>query len=129
MSSDKPVYRPLPEYADTAEVDRVLESGTWDELMVLPLALGSHWPDWKYAQAICLGLADHVDPAIRANACLGLAYVARTQRNLERDRVEPVLLRELAGPLPFSGRVQDAIDDINTFLKWGCGPQLDNDLD
>jgi hypothetical protein len=129
MPSEKPVYRPLPEYSDTAAVDRVLAAGTWEEVMVLPLALGWHWPDWEYAQAICLRLTDHGDPAIRANACLGLAYIAQTKRQLERQRVEPVLLRELAGPQPFSGRVQDAIDDINTFLKWGCGPQLADEID
>ena len=76
---------------------------------------------WKYAQDICLRLADHSDAAIRANACLGLAYVARTQGRLEKHLVKPVLLRELRSNLEFCGRVQDAIDDINSFLKWKLG--------
>src|SRR6202011_4956717 len=94
MSDTKLVYRPLPVYSDKKEVERTLSSGTWEELMVLPLALGNSWHDWKYAQDVCLRLTEHADAAIRANACLGLAYVARTQRRLEKHLVKPVLLRE-----------------------------------
>jgi hypothetical protein len=57
--------------------------------MRLPLGLGDSWPDWTYAQDICLRLAEHADAAVRANACLGLAYVARTQRRLEEHLVRP----------------------------------------
>jgi hypothetical protein len=125
MPDEKPVYRPLPVYSDTEEVERTLRSGRWEDLMVLPLALGNSWHDWKYAQSICLRLVDHADAAIRANACLGLAYVARTQGRLEKHLVKPVLLRELRSNLEFRGRVQDAVDDINSFLRWRLGKASD----
>ena len=118
MALDRPTYRALPVYTERTEVERVLATGTWEELMVLSLALGDGWPDWKFAQDVCLSLAEHRDAAIRANACLGLAYVARTQRRLEKHLVKPVLLRELRDQTEFRGRIEDAISDINTFLKW-----------
>ncbi len=39
--------------------------------MILPISLGEFFPDWKFAQDTCLKLAEHEDPAIRANAILG----------------------------------------------------------
>ena len=121
MSDAKPLYRPLRVYSAKEEVERTLASGTWEDLMVLPLALGNSWHDWKYAQDVCLRLAEHADAAVRANACLSLAYVARTHGRLEKHLVKPVLLRELRSSPESCRRVQDAIDDINAFLKWRLG--------
>jgi hypothetical protein len=82
------------------------------------LAVGEHFPDWKYAQNICLYLAEHSNDKVRANACLGLAYVARTKQRLEKHLVKPILLRELRCQTKFRWRIKDAIKDINRFLKW-----------
>jgi len=89
-----------------------------EELLVLPLALGEHFLDWKYAQDVCLRLAEHDSLLVRANACLGLAYVARTKGCLEKHLVKPILLRELRSQTKFRWRIEDAILDINHYLKW-----------
>jgi hypothetical protein len=118
MAEQRPQYRPLPVYTDRAEVERVLGSGTVEELLVLSLALGEHWPDWQYVQHVCLRLAEHADPMVRANACLGLAYVARTQGQLDKHLVKPVIIRELRTQTAYRWRIEDAIDDINAALDW-----------
>jgi hypothetical protein len=68
MPTDRPKYRPLPIYQTEDEVERVLAGGAFDDLMMLPLAVGNSWPDWKFAQHICETLSQNPNPAIRANA-------------------------------------------------------------
>jgi len=111
-------YCPLPIYRDRVQIEALLSCGSIDDLMILPLAVGEDFPDWKYAQDLCLRLAEHPDHRVRANACLGLAYVARTQGRLEKHLVKPVLLRELRNSFDTKGRIQDAIGDINNYLQW-----------
>jgi hypothetical protein len=118
-------YQPLPIYQSADEVHRVLREGTADELRVLSLALGEHWHDWKFAQDICLRLADSEDASIRANACLGLAHVARNHLRLEKHLVKPVLIRELRCQTDFRWRIVDAIGDINAALDWQLAHKLD----
>ncbi|MHC5409518.1 hypothetical protein ACYRE2_11500 [Listeria seeligeri] len=44
--------------------------------------------------------------------------MARNKRILEKNLVKPVILRELKENTDYQWRIQDAIDDIATFLKW-----------
>ncbi|MBM5598270.1 hypothetical protein D8Y16_14210 [Listeria seeligeri] len=111
-------YYSLPKLTEKEEVLEVLKNGTYEEIMILPLSLGEFFPDWKFAQNTCLKLAEHEDPAIRANAILGIAYIARNKRILEKKLVKPVILRELKENTDYQWRIQDAIDDIAIFLKW-----------
>jgi hypothetical protein len=95
--------------------------GNPDDLAILGFAVGESYPDWHYAQSVCLRLAEHESARVRANACMGLAYIARTKGELDKRLVKPVLLRELRTQEEFRGSIQDAIDDINIFLKWRLG--------
>jgi hypothetical protein len=112
------IYRPLPIIENREQVEALLGCGSIDELSQLCLAVGGSCPDWKYAQDICLRLAEHSSDQVRANACLGLAYVARTKQRLEKHLVKPVLLRELRCQVEFRWRIEDSIKDINHYLKW-----------
>ncbi|HAO64363.1 TPA: hypothetical protein DCQ44_00070 [Candidatus Taylorbacteria bacterium] len=111
-------YRPLPVYGLKEEVLKILEKGDKKDLMLLALSVGESFPDWQYAQEVCLGLAESEDEDIRANACQGLSYVARTKLNLDRNIVEPVLLRELETQIKNKWIITNAIDDVNYYLKW-----------
>jgi hypothetical protein len=111
-------YSPLPELSDRLEIEESLKSESIEELLVLSLAVGENFPDWKYAQDTCLLLAEHENENVRANACLGLAYIARTKGRLEKHVVKPILLRELRSQVEFRWRIEDAITDINHYLKW-----------
>ena len=123
MNSSKPnlptrIYQPLPILSSKDEIEKLLSCGTVEELVILSLTVGENFPDWKYAQDVCLRLAEHSSDTVRANACLGLAYVARTKQRLEKHLVKPILLRELRCQTEFRWRVEDAIKSINRHLKW-----------
>lgn len=112
------IYRSLTVFSQKEEIGELLSSGTVEELLTLSLAVGANFPDWKYAQDLCLRLAEHSSDKVRANACLGLAYVARTKQRLEKHLVKPILLREFRSQTEFRWRIEDAIQDINYHLRW-----------
>lgn len=114
---EKRIYRPLPVYSDE-EINKIMIDGTYEELGILPLAVGMNHHDWKFAQSVCLKLAEHEDEAIRANAVFGLAYIARTKGKLSKHLVKPVIFRELRRSENFRWRIEDTISDINLFLGW-----------
>ncbi|WP_055075627.1 hypothetical protein [Pseudanabaena sp. 'Roaring Creek'] len=123
--SERPcIYQPLPTFSRKEEIEKLLNSGTMEEILVLSLAVGENFPDWKYAQDLCLLLAEHPSDKVRANACLGLAYIARTKQRLEKHLVKPILLRELRSQTEFRWRIEDAIKDINRYLKWHLAHKL-----
>lgn len=101
-----------------AAARRILREGSAEERLLLPLRVGELLPDPRKAVAICVRLLSDLDPRIRANAALGLSYAVRRQRCLDRDTVRPLLLRELAENRDFSGRIADALEDINLFMGW-----------
>jgi len=112
------VYSPLPYITEKTQALEIMKTGTDTDLMLLPLSLGMCFPEWKFAQDICIALAKNQNAAIRANAVLGLAYIARTQGVLEKHLVKPVVLKELRENEEFKWRIEDAIVDMNRFMKW-----------
>jgi hypothetical protein len=121
MSSSSLKYRALPIYSRREEIEELLATGGAEDLAILGFAVGEFYPEWQYAQSVCLRLAEHESALVRANACLGLACIARTKGELDKRLVKPVLLRELRTQSEFRGSVEDAIDDIDQFLKWRIG--------
>jgi hypothetical protein len=117
-AASKLIYSPLPIFTDRSTIETILATGSIEDLARLSLAVGENFPDWKYAQDICLQLAEHSDENVRANACLGLGYIARIHRRLEKNLVKPVLARELWSQTDRRGTIENAIEDINLFLGW-----------
>lgn len=117
---EKRIYRPLPD-CDMEQAKEILDRGLREELLLLPLSAGEYFEHWKPAQDICVRLFDHEDAAIRANAALGLSYIARTKGVLDKRIVKPYLLRELRVNTEYRWRIVDAIEDINLFLGWKLG--------
>ena len=116
----KRVYKPLEELSDD-EIKSILQANDTETLITLPLSIGMYHMNWKYAQDTCVKLSEHSDPRVRANAILGLAYVARTHKKLEKHIVKPVILRALKNDKEYEWRVKDAIEDINLFMNWDLG--------
>ena len=113
----KSVYRPLEDITYD-EALRILEAGTTEERILLPLIAGETMVDWKQAQTICIRSFDSDDPRVRANATLGLAYIARTKGQLEKHLVKPLLVKEPRENIKNRWRIIDAITDINSYLGW-----------
>ena len=113
----KPVYKPLEDITYD-EALRILEAGTLVERILLPLRAGETMVDWKQAQTICIKSFESDDYRVRANAALGLAYIARTKGKLEKHLVKPLLVKELKENIENRWRIIDAIKDINYYLGW-----------
>lgn len=114
------IYGALPVWGkeDAAEI---LETRDPERLFLLPLSLGEYCEDGEYAQAVCLQLAQHADEQVRANAMLGLSYVARNHRVLDKELVMPVFQKALKARyenLENFGRAENAAEDIEIFLGW-----------
>ena len=126
--TEKLTYKLLPRFEMKDDVIQTLNNGNESELALLSLGGGEYFPDWKFAQDICLRLASSEDEKISANACLGLAYVARTKKKLEKHLVKPVLIRELRRHQEFKWRILDAVADINRHMGWNLAyKHLDNE--
>lgn len=111
------LYEPLvPISLELAQ--KQLKNGNENELLFLPLRVGEYFTSWNSAQDICLKLMEHSNPAIRANAALGLSYIARNHGKLNKRIVKPYLLKELRENKEFNWRIRDAIEDINLFMGW-----------
>lgn len=100
------------------EVLQTLTTGSFEQLAALPFIVGENYPDWKFAQTICVKLADNEHELIRANAIMGFGYIARTKGKLEKHIVKPLVLRELRQNIENKGQIIDAIGDINQFMGW-----------
>jgi hypothetical protein len=113
----KKIYEEAEDFSKE-DIFKIIERNQYDELMVLPFNIGESFPDWEFAQEICIKLTKNEDADIRANAIMGLAYTARTKRKLSREIIIPIITKEYKENTQNKGEIEDAIEDINIFLKW-----------
>jgi hypothetical protein len=73
-------------------------------------------PDWKWVQDKCLYFLQNADPEISGLAATCLGHVARIHQKLERDKVIAALDARRENS-EIAGRIEDALDDINMFIK------------
>ena len=113
-------YQPLPQIESLEHAKAILASGDLEDIKLLPLAVGDQCPESEkvFAQELCLEIANSEDAATRSNAIIGLAYIARRHKWLDRRLVKPYILRELRENNEFNWRIVDAIEDINRYLGW-----------
>jgi hypothetical protein len=115
------IYRPVELYT-REQAEEAIRSDDIATLVYVAFSIGMRGSDWKYAQDLCVRLADHPHKTVRGNAILGLEYVARFQGRLEKHIAKPVLLRALKDPeLEVVERARDAIEVINYSLGWRIG--------
>ena len=110
-------YEPLRQFADS-EVEEILSSGEVDLIKLLPLSIGEYHNDVAFAQNFCEKLLmNGTTDEIRANAVLGLSYIARRFVKLDKSII-PKLKDELKRNNTFHDRVEYSIDDIYLFMRW-----------
>lgn len=110
-------------YISKQEAIKILKNNKTEELLLLPLSLGEYCPDWEFAQNICLKLANSENQNIKANAILGLSYVARNHLCLEEEQVKKAVYNVVRSKLDLKNfcRVIEAADDIHIYMKWKIG--------
>jgi len=85
--------------------------------------LAFHDPDLRWVQSLCIELTEHSTVEVQSTAILCLGHLARIHWALDLEKVVPLLIDLRKNPL-LSGRVDDAMDDIEIFL----GVKIDRDL-
>lgn len=108
-------YQSLPSITkENAKVQLELAEG--EELCLLLLSL-SELDDWKWVQNIFLTYISNDDRWIASAAITGLGHLARNSRNLDKDKVINCLTHITDLDSSLEGKVQDAISDIEMFIK------------
>ena len=101
---------------ERSEAEVGLTSGMPDMICDALVRITYHDPDWRWVQEVCLELASHPNPQLSGLAVTCLGHLARIHGVLDLEKVLPTLKRLREDP-KISGRVDDALDDIKTFLE------------
>ncbi len=94
---------------------RIFSMGSDDEICDTLLSITLFDEDWSWCQTQCLSFLKHTNPDISGLAATCLDHLARIHHKLDKQLVIPALKQRLTDP-KISGRIQDALDDIDMFL-------------
>ena len=115
MAVERPIYRePRPITHEEAEV--ALQSG--DPSIVNPafFDLAFNDDDWRWVQEQCIRLSVHPVWNIRAAAATALGHLARIHRQLDVDRVLPILQRLKQESSEAASSAHHALSDVLQFV-------------
>ncbi len=111
-------YEPIT-YFSVEDINNAIKNNDIEKLELIPLSVGEYCMNWRKGQKLCLLFLKKYDTErIRANAVLGLSYIARNHRRLDKWKVLPFLKKEYKTNKKFSGIICNAIEDIFLFLHW-----------
>lgn len=81
--------------------------------------------EFQYAYDKLLKLCRHTNPHVRAYSILALSLLSGSGI-LEKETVVPIITEEWKKNREYRGTIQDAVNDINYWLKWDIN--LENGL-
>ena len=67
-------------------------------------------------QDLCISLSNHKDKWVRRACATCFGHLARIHGKIEREKINPVLMRLLDDP-DVAGFAQDSLNDLDIFLK------------
>ena len=110
------IYCELPEYT-AYDIRRIICTEDIDEIKIVPLSVGEYCENLDYAEDVCIYVyVNYADEEVRANAILGLSYLAR-RFNFLSSKVIPYLQMEYNRSTKYRERIIFAIEDIELFTK------------
>lgn len=80
------------------------------------IAIGLHDDDWRWVQRHALSFLSHKSELVVSAAILSLAHTARVNRSIDKAAVTTAL-NAVATDARYVGKVQDALDDIEVYVK------------
>jgi hypothetical protein len=98
------------------EAEKAFSSNDSEKICTALVAISFYEEDWKWAQDKCLGFLESEGYEFSSLAATCLGHIARVHGKLEKDKVMQALNRHINDP-KISGYIEDAIGDINMFLK------------
>ena len=99
-----------------AEAQASFGSGDVQLIARTLIALGLHDGDWKWVQQQGLRFLSHNSEVVVSAAILSLAHTARVNRSIDKGEVVRAL-QAIATDPRYAGKVQDALDDIDMYVK------------
>lgn len=109
-------YESINEYSDKEIMD-ILYHGSKLELKNIALSVGEYQQSYRFAQDVCFFLLDNSDEDVRANAILGLSYIARRFQKLDIKKLKLLLRQQKTFSEENTERVRYALEDISLFLN------------
>jgi hypothetical protein len=98
------------------EAEAIFSRGSAEQVSDALLRVTFHDLDWRWVQAQALRFARSPDFDARWTAVICFGHLARIHGELDTAIVLP-LLHDLAREPRLSGRVEDALSDIETFIQ------------
>lgn len=109
-------YESINEYTDK-EIMNILYYGSVSDMKMLSLSVGEYHQSYDFAQDVCFFLLDSPDEDVRANAVLGLSYIARRFSKLDVEKLKLFLSRQQPFSKENTDRVEYSLEDISLFLN------------
>lgn len=106
-------YEDLPPVS-REEAEAIFAGTDPGQMAVTLVALGLHAPDPHWVQQQCLRFLSHSDEVVVSAAILAIGHTARIHHTSGGDTIIRAL-REVAADPRYAGKVQDVLDDIETF--------------
>lgn len=100
-----------------ADIEHLLQSADDQVVIEALMSMCFNINDSKWVQRKCIEvITGKGNDEVKGLAITCLGHVARIHADIDREMVMPVLL-ECMKDVSLSGRVQDALDDIDMFVK------------
>ena len=86
-------YVQLPHFS-TEEITKAINENDITKLEIIPLSVGEYCDQYSDSIEICLELSHNSNPKIRAYSLLGISYIARTTRSLNKKKILSIMKKE-----------------------------------
>lgn len=111
-------YDPIEPVSRESAV-RVANSNEPDSISRVIIAVALHGDERCWAEAFCEQFASHPNASVRGSALLGFGHLARRFRELDTQRIKPLLELGLSDPDKWvRAQTESAVDDAEFFLGW-----------
>jgi len=107
-------YEDLPPIS-RAEFDAIGDDHTAEQTASSLLRLALHDPDFEFVDEACRAKFDRPSIAVRRAAVLSIGHLARRTRRVSDESRSR--LNALASDASIAGEVEDALDDVATFVR------------
>jgi hypothetical protein len=104
-----------PQPCTRAELDTDLNSGDAGTIATGLMSAALYESDRAYVEGLVVNFLQHQDPWVRGVAAIAAGHVARIYHALSTEEIVPLIEALLEDPQT-SGKAQDALDDIGTFV-------------
>lgn len=102
---------------DRATIDMAFSSDDSEKICEALVSIVFHDSDLVWIQERCIDFLEHSDIQVSGLAATCLGHIARIHRRLNKDRVVELLQEKAIRTPEISGRIEDALDDINMFVS------------